>query len=44
MEQHRAAQAKGRAGIFDDYRLRIASVIRDYGKTDREQAPAQANG
>src|SRR5207237_6090939 len=28
--EHRAAQAKGRAGIFTDYRLRIASVIRDY--------------
>jgi heme-degrading monooxygenase HmoA len=47
MEQHRAAQAKGRTRIFDDYRLRIASVIRDYGKADREQAPSdskQANG
>ena len=47
MEQHRAAQAKGRSRIFDDYRLRIASVIRDYGKTDREQAPQDsraANG
>jgi hypothetical protein len=28
---HRAAQAKGRADIFKDYRLRIAVVIRDYG-------------
>ncbi len=25
--------------IFDDYRLRIAGVIRDYGMTDRAQAP-----
>ena len=37
--QHRKAQAKGRATIFDDYRLRIAGVIRDYGMTDRAQAP-----
>ena len=37
--EHRAAQAKGRAGIFTDYRLRIASVIRDYGMNDRAQAP-----
>src|SRR5207247_2163797 len=37
--EHRAAQAKGRAGIFKDYRLRIAGVIRDYGMTDRAHAP-----
>ncbi|MEM7316134.1 MAG: antibiotic biosynthesis monooxygenase [Planctomycetota bacterium] len=36
---HRAAQSKGRNDIFDDYRLRIASVIRDYGMVDRAQAP-----
>ena len=37
--EHRAAQAKGRGGIFKDYRLRIAGVIRDYGMNDRAQAP-----
>lgn len=36
---HRRAQAEGRAGIFRDYRLRIAGVIRDYGLNDRSQAP-----
>ena len=36
---HRSAQAKGRGGIFDDYRLRIASVIRDYGMNERAEAP-----
>jgi heme-degrading monooxygenase HmoA len=36
---HRATQAQGRAGIFADYRLRIAAVIRDYGMTDRAEAP-----
>ena len=36
---HRAAQARGRSGVFVDYRLRIATVIRDYGLTDRDQAP-----
>ena len=41
-EGHRLAQAKGRAGIFADYRLRVASVIRDYGKSEREQAPADS--
>ncbi len=37
--EHRAAQHAGRNGTFADYRLRIASVIRDYGMADREQAP-----
>lgn len=41
-EGHRAAQAKGRGGIFADYRLRVASVVRDYGMTDRAQAPADS--
>ena len=36
---HRAAQEKGRAGIFRDYRLRVAEVVRDYGPADRDQAP-----
>lgn len=41
-EQHRAAQLAGRGGVFDDYRLRVASVIRDYGMNERAQAPAGA--
>jgi hypothetical protein len=33
-------QAAGRSGIFRDYRLRVAAVLRDYGMTERrEQAP-----
>ncbi len=39
VEEHRRAQAKGRDGVFADYRLRIAGVIRDYGMADRAQAP-----
>lgn len=39
LNAHRGAQAKGRRGVFTDYRLRIASVVRDYGMFDREQAP-----
>lgn len=42
LSAHRGAQKKGRGGIFDDYRLRIASVIRDYGMFDREQAPVDS--
>ena len=37
--EHRIAQAKGRGGIFANYRLRVAEVSRDYGPDDREQAP-----
>ncbi len=37
--EHRAAQRAGRAGVFSDYRLRIAAVVRDYGMTDRAEAP-----
>ena len=40
--EHREAQAMGRAGIFADYRLRIASVVRDYGMFEREQAPGDS--
>lgn len=39
---HRQAQAAGRAGIFSDYRLRVAHVMRDYGLSAREEAPADA--
>lgn len=42
LQAHRGAQAKGRSGIFDTYRLRIAGVIRDYGMFDRAQAPADS--
>lgn len=39
LEQHRSAQTQGRGGIFRNYRLRVAGVIRDYGMTERAQAP-----
>lgn len=39
LEIHRAAQKKGRATVFDDYRLRVAIVERDYSMNDRAQAP-----
>lgn len=39
LHQHRGAQAAGRGGIFDDYRLRVAEVLRDYGMFEREEAP-----
>jgi heme-degrading monooxygenase HmoA len=39
LAHHRDAQSQGRHTMFDDYRLRVAGVIRDYGMTDRDQAP-----
>lgn len=39
LTKHRAAQTSGRGGIFTDYHLRIAHVIRDYGMFDRDEAP-----
>jgi len=38
-QQHREAQLAGRAGIFRNYRLRVAAVVRDYGLKEREEAP-----
>ena len=38
-EEHRQAQRAGRGGVFAGYRLRIAHVVRDYGMSDRAQAP-----
>jgi heme-degrading monooxygenase HmoA len=42
MAAHRDAQCKGRDQIFALYRLRVAQVIRDYGLSDRAQAPADS--
>ena len=42
LQAHRAAQEKGRAEVFADYRLRVAGVIRDYGMSEREHAPADS--
>jgi heme-degrading monooxygenase HmoA len=36
---HREAQALGRGGVFENYRLRVAHVVRDYGMFDRAEVP-----
>ena len=36
---HRGAQRAGREGMFADYRLRVAGIIRDYGLHERDEAP-----
>ena len=38
-EGHRVAQQKGRGGIFANYRIRVAGVIRDYTMDARDQVP-----
>ena len=42
LTEHRQAQAEGRNRIFEDYRLRVAEVLRDYGMHDRAEAPADS--
>jgi len=42
LEEHRKVQAAGRHGIFADYRLRVAQVLRDYGMSERAEAPADS--
>ena len=36
---HKDAQKKGLNEIFRNYRIRVAEVIRDYGKDDRKETP-----
>ena len=38
-EDHRHAQTAGRGGVFAEYRLRVAAVLRDYGMAERDEAP-----
>jgi heme-degrading monooxygenase HmoA len=38
-DMHRLAQEQGRAGIFADFRIRVAEVVRDYGMHDRQEVP-----
>jgi heme-degrading monooxygenase HmoA len=42
LASHREAQARGRQGVFRDYRLRVAEVLRDYGLRERDEAPADS--
>lgn len=39
---HGSAQSQGRSDIFNDYRLRVAHVARDYGLVQRTEAPADS--
>lgn len=39
---HRVTQAEGRGRVFETYRLRVATILRDYGMDERAQAPADS--
>jgi heme-degrading monooxygenase HmoA len=39
--RHRDAQREGRSEVFDDYRIRVAAVLRDYGMQARGEAPTR---
>lgn len=40
--EHRAAQERGRGGLFAAYRIRVAEVVRDYSDREREEAPGDS--
>jgi heme-degrading monooxygenase HmoA len=42
LPEHRKAQELGRGGVFADYRLRVAHVMRDYGMNERAETPADS--
>ncbi len=42
LQKHREAQAKGRGGIFSEYRLRVCTVLRDYTMRSRGEAPSDS--
>lgn len=42
LEAHRAAQSAGRGGVFRDYRMRVAHVVRDYEMMERAEAPVDS--
>ena len=42
LPEHREAQSAGRETVFENYRLRVAGVIRDYGMFERDEAPGDS--
>ena len=40
--EHRRVQDGSRRTVFDDYRLRVAQVTRDYTMRDRSEAPGDS--
>ena len=44
LHRHRSAQAEGRDGVFSNYRIRVASILRDNALETIELAAWQAIG
>lgn len=40
---HRMSQSEGRERLFENYRITVASVIREYDDSNRNEAPADSN-
>jgi heme-degrading monooxygenase HmoA len=40
--EHRRIQDRSRHSVFDDYRLRVAQVTRDYAMHERSEAPGDS--
>ena len=38
---HKMGQKSGVDQIFSDYRIRVGNIVRDYGLTDRAEAPSE---
>ncbi len=41
--EHRAAQKEGHDNLFEDYKITVTSVVREYTHKDRAEAPADSN-
>ncbi len=39
LEAHRTAQSKGRKALFEDYRIRVGNIVRDYSLEQRQEVP-----
>lgn len=40
---HRMSQSEGRERLFENYRITVASVIREYDDSNRNETPADSN-
>lgn len=40
---HRMSQSEGRERLFESYRITVASIIREYDDSSRNEAPADSN-
>ena len=40
---HRNSQKKGHDTLFEKYKISVATIIREYTMSDREQAPKDSN-